>query len=342
MGRRRSQAVPAARFRRRANRGGALLAVLWLTAALSAIAFSVANTVRAEIDRASTDVDGVRSYYLAAGAIDRTVLYMLWGPNEKNPDGSARFWAQGMPRVYQRFPTGDAIVEIIPATAKMNINRATREELFRLLASIGADPGRANAITEAIIDWRQPAPGLSPLDRQYLSRVPSFRARHASFEEIEEVLLVNGMTPELYYGGYVTDGAGRLIRRSGFRDCADVFGSNLTYDVNAADPALLRSLGIDPGAVEQILAVRQRGPILPNEINHVRSIAGPAAGKLSAGGNSIYSLRATGRVRLQDGRLSDMRRTVSATVKFFGQTVRPPYQVLRWYDYAPTDTVAWQ
>ena len=323
-------------------RGAALLAVLWLTAALSAIAFSVASSVRAEIERASTDVDGVRSYYLATGAIDRTILYMIWGPDEKKPDGSARFWAQGMPRVYHRFPTGDAIVEVIPATARMNINLANEEELYRLLLAVGAEPNRAADITSAILDWRKAQPGLGPFDHLYLASIPSFRARHASFEEIEEVLLVNGMTPELFYGTYVRDPEGRLVRRSGLRDCLSVYGANAGYDVNAADPALLLSIGIPPEAVERILAIRNQGPILRDDVNRVREIAGPAGAKLMAGGNTIFTLRATGRVRLQDGRLSDMRRTVAATVKFLSTGSRPPYQILRWYDYAPADTVEWQ
>ena len=52
------------------QRGSALLAVIWLTAALSAIAFTVANTVRAETERTSTEVDSLKAYYLATGAID--------------------------------------------------------------------------------------------------------------------------------------------------------------------------------------------------------------------------------------------------------------------------------
>ena len=53
------------------ERGGALLAVMWLAAGLSAIAFSVANTVRGETERAETSRDAVRAHYLAAGAIDQ-------------------------------------------------------------------------------------------------------------------------------------------------------------------------------------------------------------------------------------------------------------------------------
>ncbi len=49
--------------RRRANAAGgtALLAVLWLTAALSAIAFTVASTVRAETERTATDIEALRA-----------------------------------------------------------------------------------------------------------------------------------------------------------------------------------------------------------------------------------------------------------------------------------------
>ncbi len=42
--------------RARAEKGGALLAVLWLSAALAAIALSVATTVRGETDRVSTAI----------------------------------------------------------------------------------------------------------------------------------------------------------------------------------------------------------------------------------------------------------------------------------------------
>ena len=73
------------------SRGAALLMVLWLAAALTAIAFTLANTVRGEIERSSTDADGLKAYYLAAGAIDRTLVYMESGPAFRGPDGNRSF-----------------------------------------------------------------------------------------------------------------------------------------------------------------------------------------------------------------------------------------------------------
>src|SRR6202161_2076333 len=73
------------------SKGAALLLVLWLTAALSAIAFTLANSVRGEIERSSTDADALKAYYLAEGAIDRLLVYIESGPAFVAPDGKPLF-----------------------------------------------------------------------------------------------------------------------------------------------------------------------------------------------------------------------------------------------------------
>src|SRR6185436_9341801 len=67
------------------ERGSALLAVLWLSLALSAIAFSLASTVHGETERTATGVDGLRSYYLATGALERDILYMQFCKGARAP-----------------------------------------------------------------------------------------------------------------------------------------------------------------------------------------------------------------------------------------------------------------
>src|SRR5258705_3718426 len=141
----------------RRTAGGALLAVLWLSAALGAIAFSLASTVRAEIDRASTAVDGTRTYYLAQGAVERAILYLNWASREPiMPDGSRRYYSPGDIVIPMMFPSGEARVEVIPEAAQLNVNLAPPEDLLRLLAHLGVAPERAQALVLAIIDWRTP------------------------------------------------------------------------------------------------------------------------------------------------------------------------------------------
>jgi general secretion pathway protein K len=308
-----------------------------VSAALSAIALSVATTVRSETERTSTLVDGVRTYYLASGAVERWLLYLNW-QHIRNPDGSPRYYEQGMARVPMNFPTGFAMVEIIPETAKLNINEAAPEDLFRLLAHLGADPDRAREIAMAIIDWRSPAPGgFSPFDAHYLSLAPSFRARHASIQEIEELLLVKGMTPDLFYGTFVRDAQGRLLPRAGLKDCASVYGSNSGLDANFAQPELLASVGVPAGVVSAIVQRRYAQPFRNMaELGPFVQMAGPAGARLMLGNSNVYTIRATARLRLQDGRLNDLSRSVSAVFKFNQPTKRRPnlplMETVRWYD----------
>lgn len=321
----------------RGKQGGALLAVLWLTAALSAIALAVASRVRAETERSATALDSLRAYYLAVGAIERAVLYMDWGPGSTAPDGTPRYWAPWRSWLYFRFPSGDALVEIIPESSKLNLNRAKPEELFTLLVGLGAEPERAREIALGILDWRTPPPDGQPteFDRYYLSLTPSFRARHASFEEVEEVLLIKGMTPELFYGDYGTDAQGRLYPRGGFRDCVTVYGASGRVDVNTAPPALLEAVGLSPGAASWIVESRRRAPF--RDMRQLEPLASePGYSRLGIGGGTIFTIRATARLRLADGKLSDLRRTVAALIKRLPPGFDRTYHVLRWYENAWT------
>jgi len=315
-----------------ATAGSALLAVLWLVAGLSAIAFSLATTVRGEAERTSTAVDGVRSYYLATGAIQRAILYMQWSPTQL-PDGRPRYYAPGTPAFDFQFASGVAHVEIIPETAKLNINLAPPEDLFRVLTNLGMDPNRAREIVLGIVDWRTAAGAerLTEFDQFYLSLSPSFRARHASFEEIEELLLIKGMTPDLFYGTYDRDEQGRLFPRPGAKECLSVFGATDRFDANTAQPAVLGLAGLSPEMVAALIARRRVAPFRTDQ--EVAAFMG-GANRLRIGGNSIFTLRATAQLRLPNGQLSDLRRTAAALVKFMPPGYDATIQILRWYDNA--------
>jgi len=319
---------------RRDRRGAALLAVLWLSAALSAIAFSVASTVRAETERTSTDVDALRAKYLAEGGIYRGLLYIIWGPTYRNPDGTPKYFQNPMPRLHFEFPTGIADVELIPETAKLNVNFAQPVEIRNLLLAIGVTPAHADEITAAIIDWRSPAPeGGSRFDQRYLSMTPSFQARHASLHEIEELLSVQGVTPDLFYGAYTRDEDGKLVRHAALRDCLSVFGTRSILDVNTVEPAVMRAIGATPDVISAIVSRRKQGPLkTPGDLGPLLSAAGPLAARLGINPSVILTLRSTARIRLQDGQLGDLQHTTTAMVKFLGSEFDVPYHVLRWYD----------
>ena len=313
--------------------GSALLTVLWLTAALSAIGLAVATNVRGETERTSTSVDDTKSWFVARGAIEQAALHMLWR-DYRDSSNQPLYYRPGQPVMNLDFPAAQVTVRIIPETAKLSPNTIQPEDLLRLLMALGLPEDRATELAEAIVDWRTPAgqPGQSsPFDAFYLSQTPSFLPRHASFLENEELLLIKGMTPGIYYGESIDDS------RAGLRDCLSVYGSSGAVDVNSAEPATLQAVGLSP---DDARAIVQRRAVRPfdtyDALNELQNELGPVGARLSLGGRTMFTLRATARLKQPDGKLSDLRRTVAALVQFTfpgnSKNKAPGYQVIRWFE----------
>jgi general secretion pathway protein K len=315
------------------ERGSALLMVLWLTAALSAIGLAVANNVRAETERTETNVDDARSYFVARGAIERAALHVLWGRQYFTDDGRPIYYVNGNPSMDLAFPAADVHVDVIPETSTLSLNASRPEDILRLLLALGTLEDQATEITAAIVDWRTPVDREhpSPFDSFYLSQSPSFVAHHASFPENEDLLLVKGMTAELYYGSSLDN------RRAGLRDCLSVYGSAGAVDINTAQQATLQAVGLSPADADTIVRSRAQHPVLDyKELADIQQSLGPAGNRLQIGGQTMFTLQATARLRQPDGKLSDLRRTVGALVKFYfpGNAKNKPagFEVVRWFD----------
>lgn len=166
---------------------------------------------------------------------------------------------------------------------------------------------------------------------------------------------MRGVTPDIFYGTWAPAGNGDpttqpLVRHAGLNDCLTVYATLAGVDVNAAEPAVLATLGMDAGAIQAILARRAEGWGNVHLLEYVQSGAASAtpqaAGNFQSGsnfqaggnsqtaGNSMITFRSTARLRLPDGKLSDMRRTVGAQVKYLPWGLEAPYYVMRWYDTA--------
>ncbi|MDP9054421.1 MAG: general secretion pathway protein GspK [Acidobacteriota bacterium] len=307
--------------------------VLWLTAALSAVGLAVANNVRSETERTETNVDDARSYFIARGAIERAAMHMLWGRSYFDPDGRPIYYVNGMPSMELHFPGGEARIEVIPEASKLSLNGTRPEDLWKLLLALSLPEEQATNLTVAIVDWRSRADAVnpSPFDAFYLSQTPSFTPRHASFQENEELLQVKGMTSELYYGSALDD------NRAGLRDCVSVYGSTSGVDINTARSATLQAVGLSAGDADTIVKSRAQHPVIDSkELTEIAQSLGPAGARLLIGGLSMYTLRATARLKQPDGKLSDLRRTVGALVKFYfpANNERKPvgFEIVRWYE----------
>jgi hypothetical protein len=117
-------------------------------------------------------------------------------------------------------------------------------------------------------------------------------------------------------------------------DCLSVFGAPDSVDANTAQPAVLAAVGLSPYAVNALLERRRKAPLTIQQLPEFLGSIDASAARLRVEGNSIVTFRATARLRLAGGRLSDLRRTVGAMVKYMPAGYDSTIHILRWYDTA--------
>jgi len=319
------------------ERGGALLAVLWLSAALSAIAFTLAMSVRVEFDRAALNVSQTRAYYLAAGAIEITVQRLLRprSPSEDREQDPLEY-PQGQRFLSYSFPAGTVVVEVIGETGKLGVNRASAEQLARLFVETGLDAQRAVALAATLAEARSeglPEPEEDSEDGSgNLQADSSFSDSFASLTELEELLRIPGFSREALYGAYLRDRQDRLVPVGGLYKHLTM-RSEGTIDANYATPEVLRAAGVPDAVIARILEIRAVRPLRRDDFPE--GGIGTSEDGMNVGVSGAapsYTLWAT--AELRNG---GARRTVGALVRRArpgqpGGAQSPPIRVARWYD----------
>ncbi len=182
---------------RRAGRqsGVALIMVLWIITLLSVIAVSFLHTIRTEVNVVGNSVARVKAETLADAGLQRAI-YELFKPQNTEgrwiADGSSREWRYG-----------ELVVNISmqDETGRIDINTANAQLLRGLLLSQGLVEDDALKLVDAIADWRDADSQKRPRGAEatdYAAAGLTYGPANAPFQSVEELVLVMGMTPELY------------------------------------------------------------------------------------------------------------------------------------------------
>ncbi|MDW7979193.1 MAG: general secretion pathway protein GspK [Verrucomicrobiales bacterium] len=94
-------------------------------------------------------------------------------------------------------------IKIVDLERKANINLANEGMLQHALTLMGVDAVEASAIAGAILDWIDPDnathPGGAETD-YYLGCIPPYEAKNGPIDDMAELLLIKGVTPEIFWG----------------------------------------------------------------------------------------------------------------------------------------------
>ena len=195
--------------------------------------------------------------YIARSALQCAVA--LLKADATSFDGQSEIWMNA-PELFERKPFGDGTFSLLyPLTEggvtktrygfldenrKINLNTATEEILRNLIQEVGhLRESEILGIVDSVLDWRDEdneKRGYGAEDFDYLGMEHAYECKDAPFESVEELLLVRGVTPELFarITPYLT-----------------VYGSGVV-NLNTAPPEVLRALGISSQGVAGIVFYR--------------------------------------------------------------------------------------
>jgi len=241
------------------QRGAALVVALLVVAMVVILGTTLSSDFLLMFRRIENQLysEQAYAYLLGAESLARAALLQdLQKDGDKHNDNLAEPWAQE-----QTFPTdyGWIAGHIEDAQSRFNINtlagKATgtqptgdytvpQQHFIRLLLSLKLEQplesDQAQALTEAIADWLDAddeVNGLGGAESQYYAQAdPPGRPANRTLVSPSELMLVKGMTPEIYRA------LAPLI--SVWPAPADNAAVTTTLNINTASPDVLRCLGV--------------------------------------------------------------------------------------------------
>jgi general secretion pathway protein K len=197
---------------------------------------------------------------------------------------------------------GTISIKIIDLERKANINTATPLEIQQVLTLMGVDANDISVVSDSIQDWIGPdaPPRVAGAESDYYQGLnPPYYAKNAPIDDLSELLLVRGITPEMYWGGSSTNHATATFQHKLGLGTApgqipnypfglvDVFTPISTgrINLNTANANVLQMIpGVDAVTAENIIKLRA-GPDGVDGTEDDTPILDAAGAIQSAGGN---------------------------------------------------------
>jgi general secretion pathway protein K len=162
-------------------------------------------------------------------------------------------------------------VRLIDEGGKIPLNRADEAMLRHVLTNLGVTGDAQEELSDAILDWRD-ADSMKRLhgaEADYYLHLPEpYRPKNGPFDSVDELLLVRGVTRDLFYGtGERQAPAGGLKTGKNdkppipLREIFSVFSKSANINVrNSPAPVLRALLGGEEDDVEEVLEARGADP----------------------------------------------------------------------------------
>lgn len=262
----------------RRESGVALIIVLWVMALLIVISLSFSVMARTEVFSTVTFKEQMINKYLAEAGMQRAIMEIFYRNANKNNQitfaGEEVYHTDGK-FYYGEMSNGYYKISINDESGKININTLNDSSgiiLDNLLVNSGVEKETVDTIVDSILDWKD-ADNLTRLhgaeDDYYMSLPNPYKAKNANFDNMEELLFVKGVTPEILYGNEEKPGLINFIT---------LHSNTSTININTAAPEVLKAIPFMSDAdVQQIIDYRNADNTKKDGTNIQTALAGDYA-----------------------------------------------------------------
>lgn len=247
--------------------------VIWILMLLTVIVTEFCYTMRSRVNITRNLKESTQAYYVAQAGINRAIAAVIkdqMAPGENRDETEAAIGDDESPkwRLNTEMPPigfgkGEFTVRIQSESGRVDLNRAGPKILRGILAGFDLDEAQRDTIVDSILDWRDANDLHRPNgaeDEYYQSLDPPYDCKDADFDSVSELLLVKGVTPEIFYNGLnqITTVLPAARERAG-KDKAVSEDYNFDrINVNAATEAMWRRLpGMTPELVDAVKEFRE-------------------------------------------------------------------------------------
>jgi len=216
----------------------ALVLTLMAISFLVAITVQIATSVNWQTQGAGNLRDSIQLDAMNRSGLSLVRAALEADRLENNFDSSHDSWNLGSGNAAQSiFGSGELHFKIVDLSGLLQVNALVPDEKdqqkfqekqnkqidvwkrFLLSGKFAIDdPDQAQELIDAIIDWIDENDDEKDHGAEsgfYLSLSPSYRARNAPLTSVEELLLIRGMTKELFYGNEEYSGISAFVTTAG-------------------------------------------------------------------------------------------------------------------------------
>ena len=235
---------PATRLAGR--QGVALILVLWIIMVLSLLISGFAFTMHVETQVAGFSRKELKAEMLARSGIEVARMQLLLhdkSPTDAGFDALSQEWVTNQ-ELYVDHELGEGKFNVVVTDEerKLPVNNLTAVQWHKLLDLLGVDPLDADVIVDSTLDWIDPNDlhRLNGADNSYYGNlIPPYRKKGGPMDRIEEMLMIRGVTKELFDG--VPAGDKDSPGHPGLKDLLTTFSAG-QVNVNTASTEVLQAL----------------------------------------------------------------------------------------------------